>query len=86
MQVILPLRKAVMSSTRAPLDDDQAFTSTAFATSLVAFDHEADSISRALRLAMAVKVFGIGTLLPNQLPSTVARSGSDKPASSAEAQ
>lgn len=74
-----------MSSTQTPLDDGQALTSQVFATSLVAFTREADSVSRALRVAVAVKVFGVGTLLPNHLPAAPAQRGPDQPASHAEA-
>jgi hypothetical protein len=39
-----------------------------FATSLYSFESTARNVRRSFQVAMAVNVFGVGTLLPNDLP------------------
>jgi hypothetical protein len=41
---------------------------TTFATSLYSFESTARNVRRSFQVAMAVNVFGVGTLLPNDLP------------------
>ncbi|MCS3469079.1 hypothetical protein M2401_002817 [Pseudomonas sp. JUb42] len=41
-----------------------------FATTLSHFEMSARKAKRGFKVAMAVNVFGVGTLLPNDLPKT----------------
>lgn len=49
--------------------EHSALSAKAFCTSLLGFEVDAMRACRGFQVAMAVNVFGVGTLLPNDLPS-----------------
>lgn len=49
-------------------DNEDRLPGKVFATGLHGFENEAVAVCRGFQVAMAVNVFGVGTLLENNLP------------------
>jgi len=48
--------------------EKSSLSAKTFSASLLGFEVDAMNVRRGFQVAMAINVFGVGTLLPNELP------------------